>query len=556
MFNKIGKLTYNELLKQFKKKSVQIILVIILISSILLPVGVKFIQQGSFSNIDDSRGEYLIHNAQIEYDSLKNDNSKEGKIKTAMAEAELIYNKFYVSSNIQVDDWREPEAQYVKYDLYNAAVLKLIIAGYEEKDLLDNLINVDMEVIKSYYNLSKLERESELKKLEERINKNKDAVEKSDYKYILNNLINKNQEIIKEREKEISNFKEELKKDTKNDSLEKSIKEYAKAINLLNKENELYKIRIDNNIGFDSKDWKNNTLLNIQKLEKELSEKMLTEEEFNRDKTEFNRKMEYSEYKEVYNKNEIQNEEQLSVSWYSFKNNIPQMEFQKDARSIVMQLYDVYVILAVIMIIIIGGGIVANEFLKGTIRLLIIRPVSRGKILASKFLALIILGLGLIIASTILLIIASGITYEFGDFSIPVLSMSKGSVVEISYIMVLLKNMLISISSLIFITSVVFAISTLAKNTAMAVAISMLLYIGALPITLLLSSFKFTWVSNTLIPYMNISIFNIVPTFKEVLTSYHGVDLNNILGVNQLIITSVIIITITFIIFIKRDVKN
>ena len=46
--------------------------------------------------------------------------------------------------------------------------------------------------------------------------------------------------------------------------------------------------------------------------------------------------------------------------------------------------------------IIIAAGIVASEFNWGTIKLLLIRPIDRGKILASKYLAVIVFALMLL----------------------------------------------------------------------------------------------------------------------------------------------------------------
>lgn len=46
-----------------------------------------------------------------------------------------------------------------------------------------------------------------------------------------------------------------------------------------------------------------------------------------------------------------------------------------------------------IFVIVAASNIVANEFALGTIKFLLIRPVSRGKILGSKYLAILILGL-------------------------------------------------------------------------------------------------------------------------------------------------------------------
>lgn len=50
-----------------------------------------------------------------------------------------------------------------------------------------------------------------------------------------------------------------------------------------------------------------------------------------------------------------------------------------------------------IFMIIVGGGIVANEYTWGTIKMLLIRPVSRSRIFLAKYLALILFGLAMMV---------------------------------------------------------------------------------------------------------------------------------------------------------------
>lgn len=120
----------------------------------------------------------------------------------------------------------------------------------------------------------------------------------------------------------------------------------------------------------------------------------------------------------------------------------------------------------------------------------------------------------------------------------------------------LLPKVLLSCSSLIFITSLVFMISTLAKNTALAVAISMVIYLGCAPATDLLVSMSQTWIVNTLIPYINASYLRLIPTAEQILAQNFGMTLNFQGGVIQLLIASAVMLILTFVIFIKKDIKN
>ncbi|MGL5084608.1 MAG: ABC transporter permease subunit, partial [Clostridium sp.] len=208
-------------------------------------------------------------------------------------------------------------------------------------------------------------------------------------------------------------------------------------------------------------------------------------------------------------------------------------------------------------VILIGGGIVSQEFSTGTIRLLLIRPVSRWKILLSKLLALLIIGFGVVAVSVIVLIISSGATLGFETLQTPVLQTISGNIVEVNYIKYMLPDLAVSLGSLLFIISLVFTISTLSKNTALAVAISMLLYVGTLPIIMVVGiSLKQAWIVNSMIPYINNSAMKLVPDSILLIQEQSGIVLSQNTGIMQLLIVSVVMLVATFAIFIKKDVKN
>ena len=115
---------------------------------------------------------------------------------------------------------------------------------------------------------------------------------------------------------------------------------------------------------------------------------------------------------------------------------------------------------------------------------------------------------------------------------------------------------MISCSSLVFIATLVFLISTVAKNTALAVAISMMLYLGAVPATDMLISLKQTWIISTFIPYINVSYLRLIPSTQQMLSQSFGMQLEYTQGAIQLILISIVMLLIIFITFIRRDVKN
>lgn len=283
---------------------------------------------------------------------------------------------------------------------------------------------------------------------------------------------------------------------------------------------------------------------------------MINEKEYSSQATMQGIAMTYDKYVENYNLKNAQRVDKIKRIWYGLENNIPALDDIRDARSVLNSTYEIYIILAVIMIIVIAGGIVATEFSKGTVRLLLIRPVSRWKILLSKLLAILVVGFSIVILGIGILYVSTGSTFGFETYKTPILETVNGSIVHIEFIKFLLTKIILSCSSLIFISALTFMISTLAKNTALAVAISMVLYIGCAPATDMLISMKQVWIIDTLIPYINASYLRLAPFAEQVLSQNFGLQLQYQKGAIQLLIVSAIMLIITFAIFIKKDVKN
>ena len=72
------------------------------------------------------------------------------------------------------------------------------------------------------------------------------------------------------------------------------------------------------------------------------------------------------------------------------------------------------------MIIMVAGTIVSEEFNKGTIKLLLVKPYSRYKILLSKFLTILIMIVFSILVVIGMELLVGGILFGFDSLSIPV----------------------------------------------------------------------------------------------------------------------------------------
>ncbi|WLD92486.1 ABC transporter permease [Alkalihalobacillus sp. AL-G] len=134
-------------------------------------------------------------------------------------------------------------------------------------------------------------------------------------------------------------------------------------------------------------------------------------------------------------------------------------------------------IVITIFTIIIAGDILAGEFSSGTIKLLLIRPANRVKILLSKYISVLMFGILLLLTLFVLSIGMNGILYGFGHMDLPLITMNEeGQIVEKNMVVNLWKTyMLNSISTVMFVT-MAFMISSAFRSSTMAIGFS----IGAL----------------------------------------------------------------------------
>ncbi|EES49383.1 ABC transporter permease [Clostridium botulinum] len=560
---KLFNLTYNEIVKQFKKTSIKVIIPIILLSGIILPIGI------SKSNVDNNikhameSNSFVLEDINNSIESLNNDKTSKAQIEKAYLQAEKEYRQLFVDYKIGFDDWKQKEAEEFKNAAYDLVAIELVLDGYKQDVVLESLQGVNPDDVIKYYEMT-LEKKKEVEsKFTNQKEKLKNLIVNNDYMGHTASEIARKESYISENKKLISEYEKLKVKNPKDEEgqakLEELKKENDLAINQipdLEQDLQVLRFRYDKKIDYDKNNWKNNSIKSIEKNLEEFRRTMQTEKEFSSMANQQRIEITYDEYVKNYETQNDKRLEEIKELWYGLENEIPPLNSIRDARSVIDGTYEFYVIFAVIIAIIIGGGIVANEFSKGTIRLLLIRPVSRWKVLLSKLLSVLIISFGVVILGTTILVISSGYVYGFQTLKTPLLETINGTITKIDYIQYMMPKLMISVSSLMFITSLVFMISTIAKNTALAVAISMVLYLGAAPLTQVLINMKQVWLLKTLIPYINGSFFKIMPFFTEQLSKEYGIEMQYALGSKQLLLASILMIIVTFVTFTKKDVKN
>ncbi len=194
--------------------------------------------------------------------------------------------------------------------------------------------------------------------------------------------------------------------------------------------------------------------------------------------------------------------------------------------------------------IIIAAGIVAGEFNSGTIKLLLIRPLKRWKVLLSKYLAVLLFALDALIMLFMASFLVGGIFYGFSGVSQPYLGFTNGNVTEINMLWHIFTTYAYACVNLLMMVTFAFMISTVFRNNSLAVGISLfLMFTGNLLVGLLS---KYSWVKYILFANTNLTVYTDgTPVVKGMTMTF-----------SLLVLAAYLIIfnVISWLVFIKRDV--
>lgn len=256
-------------------------------------------------------------------------------------------------------------------------------------------------------------------------------------------------------------------------------------------------------------------------------------------------KEEYSAKQEYY-----ANLEQAALNQYDIENKTTS-GLDTDARGLLLDSFGQFELFIIIMIIMVAGTIVSEEFNKGTIKLLLIKPYKRTVILTSKFITCIIMLVIIIVLVLLMQFIAGGIIQGFDQFSTPavVYNHTTNEVQEVNIISYLAMQALGKLGIYIPLMTLAFALSTIFTNSALAITIALLGYMGAPFVTQIGLVFNLDWLRYFITPNWDFTQF-----FFGNLPAYEG--LTPIFSIAIVAIYMIIMLIPTFVIFKKKNIKN
>lgn len=168
-------------------------------------------------------------------------------------------------------------------------------------------------------------------------------------------------------------------------------------------------------------------------------------------------------------------ENKLKIAQFRLENNLPPVAGNPWSA---MLSFSGLVEMVMVFAIIIAADMVAGEYSAGTMKLLLLHPHSRTKILFSKYIASALFAVVMLALLAVCGYGANALFYGAGDFRMTDLFVNRqGQVVQQNVMMQVIKMYGLSIFPVMSYATLAFAISTLLRSSALAVGMSLFIMI-------------------------------------------------------------------------------
>lgn len=145
-----------------------------------------------------------------------------------------------------------------------------------------------------------------------------------------------------------------------------------------------------------------------------------------------------------------------------------------------------------IMMIVVAGGIMANEFSGGTIKFLLVNPVKRGKIFFSKYFTLAVFTAVMSVIIFIVTLLA-GLIFGREGLSAQYLIYSDGVISNGSVLSVVITPYLFALVSTCVTVTLAFMISSAMRSSAVSIGVSIAVLLVGSGVTSILASLEMDW---------------------------------------------------------------
>ena len=220
-------------------------------------------------------------------------------------------------------------------------------------------------------------------------------------------------------------------------------------------------------------------------------------------------------------------------------------------KGILENFYSQFGIFLIVVVVMIAGTIVSEEFNKGTIKLLLVKPYTRNKILMAKAITTLIMIIFIIVVTLVMQILIGGIIFRFDSLSEPVVAynFNTDTMEEMNIFANLGVQTLTQLPMIILLATLAFAISTLFTNSTLAITISLLGFMSASIINQLAIGYDLQFMKYFVTMNWDLSIYaNGALPYME--------GMNMTMSIIICVVYFLIMMIPTFIVFKKRNIKN
>ena len=486
----MSNLVKNELIKIFKKKTIYIAMLVIFLLLIFMNCMFKYANGGS------------------EYDYY-------------------LYNENYINSlkaDLETLNPEKPSDVTVYIDLLSEIQLSEMMEQHKDAEWKLAIINERIAPYITERNTYQYGAEKDATQVEavnQEINDLLAKLDEGDWKYFA-------REDLAKAEQQIEKLNAQ-----KEQTEDKAVLENIETeLNNAQMEKEIAEIRLNKEIPYGS-DYLNRAISNLQTANTNLANFKNVEE------LTYEQKLEYNSYLE-----------DQAESRYILETG-RDIHNTNSLKGILENFYAQFGIFLIVVVVMIAGTIVSEEFNKGTIKLLLVKPYTRNKILMAKAITTLIMIIFINSVTLFMQILIGGIIFGFDSLSEPVVAynFNTNTMEEMNIFANLGVQTLTQLPMIILLATLAFAISTLFTNSTLAITISLLGFMSASIINQLAIGYDLQFMKYFVTMNWDLSIYaNGALPYME--------GMNMTMSIIICVIYFLIMMIPTFIVFRKRNIKN
>ena len=486
----LSNLVKNELIKIFKKKTIYITMVVIFLLLIFMNCMFKYANSGS-------EYDYYLYNENYI-------NSLRGELETLNPEKSSDVTTYInLLSEIQLSEMMEQH----KDAEWKLAIINERIAPYITE--------------RNTYQYGAEKDETQVEAVNQEINDLLAKLDENDWKYFA-------REDLAKAEQEI----EELNAQKEQTEDKAVLENIETELNNAQMEKEIAEIRLNKDIPYGT-NYLNRAISTLQTANTNLANFKNIEE------LTYEQKLEYNSYLE-----------DQAESRYILETG-RDIHNTNTLKGILENFYSQFGIFLIVVVVMIAGTIVSEEFNKGTIKLLLVKPYTRNKILMAKAITTLIMIIFIIVVTLVMQILIGGIIFGFGSLSEPVVAynFNTNTMEEMNIFANLGVQTLTQLPMIILLATLAFAISTLFTNSTLAITISLLGFMSASIINQLAIGYDLQFMKYFVTMNWDLSIYA-----NGALPYIEGMSMT--MSIIICVVYFLIMMIPTFIVFKKRNIKN